>query len=235
MNIGLTVSVFCFFFIISEWKVFTHRCTTGTRCSSRTSRTRFTLWRDRGESTAWSVKYRGFSMKHYDMKQRPGKYFFFFFDTHLLAVGTSRTRRTNGTGETLRQKKRKKNGVCRDFFKTCWCNTWENSLFSSDNNKTEEKWESLTREPSLPGAPSGPFSPRSPYSHWNRKTIKYKSQGTDVGIQLRILILFGTHSVSLGSRNASTSSFSRHTLQSGGSLSSSSTSRPDGSLLTEQK
>lgn len=40
-----------------------------------------------------------------------------------------------------------------------------------------------------------------------------------------------TDSVSFGSRNASSASLSRHTLQAGGSLSSGSTSRSDGSLL----
>lgn len=67
-----------------------------------------------------------------------------------------------------------------------------------------------------------------------RQLKRWKNQSDDrtpvLALEVRQSSV-NTDSVSLGSRNASASSFSRHSLQAGGSLCSSATSRPDGSLF----
>lgn len=159
MKIIFTVSAF--FFIISKWKVFTHRCTAGTRCSSRTSRTRFTLWRDSVSNTISEVQ----SVQHEARWRETKKYFCLMVFKFSLTL-TFSPLGPPGPGGPMGpvrpwDGKKRKNGA-EIIFKFAGA-THEKTLYSAaTTTTTKQKWESLTRAPSLPGAPSGPFSPRSP-------------------------------------------------------------------------
>lgn len=80
--------------------------------------------------------------------------------------------------------------------------------------------------------------PRVPFLQCHPATVEIEDRQSNDGTALSAFELgtsfLNTDSVSLGSGNASTSSFSGHTLQAGGSLCSSATSRPDGSLFAKQ-